>query len=34
MEDLLEKYGELLALSIFGGLILGVFQLLLQMTGG
>lgn len=34
MEELFETCGEYLALILFGGLILWVFQLLVQMTGG
>ena len=34
MDELFEKYGEFLALILFGGLILGIFQKLLQIAGG
>lgn len=34
MEEIFDKYGELLTFFIWGGLQAGIFQLLLQMVGG
>lgn len=34
MEDVFEKCGEYVALMLFGGLILWVFQLWMQIVGG
>lgn len=34
MEELFEKYEELLSVTLFGGWILWMLQLVLQMLGG
>lgn len=34
MEELLEQYGELFSVALFGGWILWMLQLALEMVGG
>lgn len=34
MEELLEQYGELFSVALFGGWILWMLQLVLEMVGG
>lgn len=34
MEELLEQYGELFSVALFGGWILWILQLVLEMVGG